>query len=260
MPNLKQILTIKSRFGSDTQISKADEINDLFEGFDISKGFEEPRLQTKSFSYTSNIASSYFDYFNNRSRVNVVLLFIDITSFSGKFNSKKPSELGIYLDRYYSTVLPIITKHGGVVEKIIGDGIVCLFGEPFLYESNVNLHRKAESCCQEIIKNAKGTDQEVKIALHYGEIMYFHNTSVDYWEFTMIGNALTELFRLENLSYNNCINFYCDTPYERLKLVDLEQSVYKILLGRPYWSLTDKQSINISNIKYTGIRMLRAPL
>src|SRR5690606_15912136 len=139
-------------------------------------------------------------YFKERRKVDAVLLFIDITSFSAKFTSKSADEIGKYLDEYYDLVIPIIGKHGGEVEKIMGDGIICVFGEPFLHLHKEDLHRRAEKCAAELIKLLKGSKHEIKIAFHFGEIMYYQNECSDYWEYTMIGNALTELYRLESVS------------------------------------------------------------
>jgi hypothetical protein len=261
MPDLKQLLRIKSKYDNSNTIAEGAELNKLFEGFDIKKGFDSTFLGTRRYSYTVDIANSYIEYFEKRLKANVVLLFIDITSFSSRFTRGTPNDIATFLDDYYNTVLPIITKYGGVVEKIMGDGIICIFGAPFLEESSFNLHRKAEQCSQEIIMGLKNTDKEVKIALHFGEIMYYHNNTSDYLEYTMIGRALTELFRLECVSYNNSINFYCPSDYNSMKENDVKNSYYHILRGQHTdWNLMSMESINTNTLKgisYSSIRRLQ---
>ena len=147
-------------------------------------------------------------YLEGQKKTNAVILFIDITSFSTKCQFWSSDKLADYLDDYYDKVIPIIYKHKGEVEKIIGDGIICIFGQPFLEESLI--YENADKASKEIISILLGSDKEVKIALHEGEIMYYKNKTEQYQEYTMIGKPLTELFRLEGVSENNAINYYSD--------------------------------------------------
>jgi len=143
--------------------------------------------------------------------VESVLLFIDITSFSTKISGWSTEKLSKYLDEYYAKVIPIIYQNKGEVEKIVGDGIICIFAEPFCEKEDILLN--ANQTAMEIINTLKGTDKEVKIALHNGNIMYYKNKT-DYFEYTNIGKPLTELWRLESIAENNAINFYSTTPYD----------------------------------------------
>ncbi len=105
----------------------------------------------------------------------------------------------------------------GEIEKIIGDGIIAVFGQPFLEESEIGLLNRADSCAKEIVIISKSTYQEVKIALHEGEIMYYKNSSLNIPEYTVIGRPITELFRLESVALNNSISFYSEGKYDLQK-------------------------------------------
>lgn len=142
----------------------------------------------------------------------------DITHFSSKTNSDSPQEVTERLDNYYRELMPIIYKHGGEIEKIMGDGIICIFGKPFLNFSDYKIkYRKAEECAREIINHFKNSPNEVKIALHDGPVIYYKTPTEYYEEYTMIGNTLTELYRLESVSMPNSINYYANSYYSRLK-------------------------------------------
>lgn len=48
--------------------------------------------------------------------------------------------------------------------------------------------------------------------------MIYYKTPTEYYEeYTMIGNTLTELYRLESVSMPNSINYYANSYYSRLK-------------------------------------------
>lgn len=161
-------------------------------------------------------------------------LFIDITNFSTKTSKSSPEEITILLDNYYSHLFPIIYKHGGEIEKIMGDGIICIFGKPFLnVKDNVEKYNRAQSCARDIIVKFKDTNYSVKIALHNGEVMYYKTPTSLYEEYTMIGKVLTELYRLESISENNSINFFAGSYYDQL----INKSKIKTNFKKsPYWT------------------------
>ena len=68
-------------------------------------------------------------------------------------------------------------KHGGEIEKIIGDGIICLFGEPFLRGNKDTFFDKADKCSKEIISELKNTEKAVKIAPK--QVRYLKNLKTD---------------------------------------------------------------------------------
>jgi hypothetical protein len=242
MPNLKHLVSLKKRFSTFNQNLSEKDTELIIEAFDRS------RIE-KSFSFNDEKVDRYVTFFNNRKKVKAVLLFIDITSFSIKFEEKSPDEIAEYLDKYYSLVLPIVGKYGGEIEKIIGDGIIAVFGPPFLEGTSHELHVKAENCAKDIVELLSKSIFQSKIALYFGEIMYYQNTSNEYYEYTMIGNALTNLFRLESVSLNNSINFFSNTNFYLMKLVEKEFSVFTY--GEKLkWNLSDLKEVNLQGVSH----------
>lgn len=201
MPNINQIRAFREKYAVKNSVSKT-ELKLLAENFNQSIG------QIKNQFSRSGIDQAIIDYFESQKSAQVILLFIDITDFSTKCNSYTNSRLSSYLDEYYEKVIATIYRHGGEIEKIIGDGIICIFGQPFLKDSKSDLFTKADACAKDIIMDLKESDMEVKVAMHDGNIMYYKNKTENYPEYTMIGKPLTELFRLETVSENNAINYY----------------------------------------------------
>lgn len=247
MPNLKQSLNIKQKYGGGTSDLTKSKLETLLEAFD-------PNRIEKAFSFNTTV-DKYQEYFKKRKKVKVILLFIDVTSFSTKFKSKTTEEVAAFLDSYYEKVFPYIVDNGGEIEKVMGDGIICVFGEPFLNDQLLALHRKAEKCATSIIRNCKGTEFESKIALHYGEVMYYQNPTCEYYEYTMIGNALTELFRLESIASNNSISYYTDTPYDKINIDDVSKGISGST-GVISWSISNPVSIDLPGVSYKEIRHL----
>lgn len=232
MPNLQQIIALRRKYAPLQEISdsfniQTKELGDYLEFQELEKAFSVEHIQplfehvpkTKFFAITAKKqTSNIVDYFEKQEKVHVVLLAVDITHFSSKTNSDSPQEVTERLDNYYRELMPIIYKHGGEIEKIMGDGIICIFGKPFLNFSDYKIkYRKAEECAREIINHFKNSPNEVKIALHDGPVIYYKTPTEYYEEYTMIGNTLTELYRLESVSMPNSINYYANSYYSRLK-------------------------------------------
>ncbi|WP_165839108.1 adenylate/guanylate cyclase domain-containing protein [Roseicella frigidaeris] len=58
------------------------------------------------------------------------VLFADIAGFTTICERLPPEPLIAWLDRYMDTMVQVVTAHGGVVLRFIGDGILAAFGVP----------------------------------------------------------------------------------------------------------------------------------
>jgi hypothetical protein len=207
MPSIPQIVALKEKYGSKNNIN-VRQLNLLRENFNYSIDSIK-----NSFSYAGQ-DNSILRFFESQATATLIMLYIDITNFSNKCAALTNSQLATFLDAYYDAVVPIIYAHGGEVEKIMGDGIIAIFGQPFLTDTIDVLFSKADKCAKDLILVLKGINKEVKIALHDGNVMYYKNKTLNYPEYTVIGKPLTELYRLESVATNNSISFYYAHAYE----------------------------------------------
>lgn len=60
----------------------------------------------------------------------VTILFSDLRDFTTLSESLPPAEMLALLNRYLDRMSAIVEKHGGVIDKYIGDAIMALFGAP----------------------------------------------------------------------------------------------------------------------------------
>lgn len=205
-----------------------------FEGVVNAYQYDINRENALKEAIQTKLGNNFNNALNLQQDVDVVLLFIDMCSFSTRFGHLSNSQLSALLDQYYQTVITIIYKHNGEIDKIIGDGIIAVFGKPFLNLTGTQLFDKAEDCAKALITATKGTQFKSKIALHDGTIMYYRNKSVHYPEYTIIGKPITELHRLESIANDEAINFYFSSKYG-----SHTGSKYHIYP----WSLTNLQNI-----------------
>lgn len=122
-----------------------------------------------------------------------------------------PEAVRDYLDDFYDVAIPLIGSNDGMIEKILGDGIIVTFGPPFHERVDDGL-RDGITCAREIICELSGTRHEAKCALRRGEVCFTYVGGDEYTEATMVGNTLLELWRLESVSVGNSLSVFDSTP------------------------------------------------
>ena len=69
-------------------------------------------------------------------RKTVTVLFCDLTGSTTLGESLDPERLRALLARYFEGMKAIVERHGGSVEKFIGDAVMAVFGVPVLHEDD----------------------------------------------------------------------------------------------------------------------------
>ena len=66
----------------------------------------------------------------------VSVLFADLVGFTGLSESRDAEEVRELLTRYFEVCRTLVTRHGGVVEKFIGDAVMAVWGAPVANEDD----------------------------------------------------------------------------------------------------------------------------
>jgi adenylate cyclase len=61
----------------------------------------------------------------------ITALFTDIEGFTSMTERADPADLVALLDSYFDTATRVVTDHGGMIDKIVGDAIHAIFNAPF---------------------------------------------------------------------------------------------------------------------------------
>jgi class 3 adenylate cyclase/tetratricopeptide (TPR) repeat protein len=69
-------------------------------------------------------------------RKTVTVLFCDVTGSTGLGETLDPERLRALLARYFERMKAIVERHGGSLEKFIGDAVVAVFGVPAVHEDD----------------------------------------------------------------------------------------------------------------------------
>lgn len=138
----------------------------------------------------------------------VAILFSDIRSFTNISEKNKPDVLVAFLNRYFSTMVDIIKKHGGTIDKFIGDAIMAEFGTPVSYENNCQRAVSAAYEMREALATIEigdlvlpdGMKFDIGIGIHYGDVIVGSIGSKDKTDYSVIGDNVNLASRLEGLT------------------------------------------------------------
>ena len=89
----------------------------------------------------------------------LTVLFTDIRNFTSLSEKRQPAEVLEFLNKYLTQMTTIIDKHGGVVDKYIGDAIMALFGAPLEIKDHAAC---AVACAIEMTETLKQSNEAFK--------------------------------------------------------------------------------------------------
>ena len=70
------------------------------------------------------------------SRKTVTVLFADVVDYTPLGESFDAEQVRVVMTRYFAEMRAVIERHGGSVEKYIGDAIMAVFGIPHVHEDD----------------------------------------------------------------------------------------------------------------------------
>ncbi len=139
---------------------------------------------------------------------NVAILFSDIRSFTSISELNRPEVIVDFLNRYFTIMVNIIKKHGGTIDKFIGDAIMALFGAPVSYEDNTRRAVAAACEMREALSTVplgdlilpEGMKFNIGIGINYSDVTVGSIGSADKTDYTVIGDGVNLASRLEGLT------------------------------------------------------------
>ena len=129
--------------------------------------------------------------------VEVTLMFLDVRDFTAFAESAPPQAVVSTLNRLFERAVPIVRKHGGHVDKFIGDGLLAVFGAP---RPDPDHAEHALTAAQEIAKAVDkefGDELAVGIGLNSGTVVAGSIGGSGRLEFSVIGDPVNVAARVE---------------------------------------------------------------
>ncbi len=111
-------------------------------------------------------------------RKRVTVLFSDVTGSTALGERLDPESLRAVMARYFDLARQVVERHGGTVEKFIGDAVMAVFGVPVLHEDDALRAVRAAAdlraglaALNASLERDYGTTLELRIGVNTGEVV-----------------------------------------------------------------------------------------
>jgi len=133
----------------------------------------------------------------------VAVMFVDFRSFTAGARSRSPQDVVDRLDGAFAVLVEILDRHGGIVNKFLGDGFLALFGAPFEAADAAN---RAVAAAREMLVAMDSVNKtgswplRIGIGIHFGEVVAGNIGSPRRMFYTDTGATVNFAARLESLN------------------------------------------------------------
>lgn len=134
----------------------------------------------------------------------VTILLSDLRGFTAVAEKYTALEMVEALNRYFKRMSEIIIRHGGTIDKFMGDAIMALFGAPQTHEHDLE---SALACAIEMQMAMLDINEDNKrfgmapfymgIGINTGNVVAGHLGSILHSEYTVIGDQVNLASRVE---------------------------------------------------------------
>jgi len=145
--------------------------------------------------------------FGDVRRQQAAVLFADIRGFTTRCESMAPEEAIAFLREFHGRMEAVIFEHAGTLDKILGDGLLAVFGVP---DGGSHDAADALSCAFAMMeaiaawnreRKARGEfEVQIGVGLHFGHVMLGDVGSERLMTFTVVGDTVNVASRLQALS------------------------------------------------------------
>jgi class 3 adenylate cyclase len=173
------------------------------------------RISTKISHYLApqiykSIFSGQKDVTIHTERKELTIFFSDIMGFTATTERLQPEQITLLLNEYFTEMSAIALKHGGTVDKFIGDALVIFFGDPetkgTVEDAKACLNMATEMQLRLAELNVKwrsaGTEQpfRVRMGINTGFCNVGNFGSLDRMDYTAIGAEVNLAARLQSIA------------------------------------------------------------
>jgi class 3 adenylate cyclase len=134
----------------------------------------------------------------------VTVMFIDIRDFTAYADSRSPGEVAYFQNAVFSEVIEIIQAHRGIVNQLLGDGVMATFGAPVPSESHaadaVAAGLRILAAVGDLGASGKIPEIRLGIGLHTGTVLAGNIGAEHRKQYSLTGRTVTIASRIEQLN------------------------------------------------------------
>lgn len=196
--------------------------------------------------------------------LDVSVLFFDVHDFTRFASTAEAKEVVTRLNALFEVTVPIINRHGGHVDKFLGDGLMAIFGAPENYPDHAE--RAVRAAC-ELTKAVNSSDElgfQIGVGINTGPVVAGSIGGAGRLNFSVIGDAVNVAARVEaatrefddeilvteatiNGMGSAAIGAVSRGAY-KLKGIDRPVELYAVSLGEPQGQLPGEEPLPLPDV------------
>jgi adenylate cyclase len=140
-------------------------------------------------------------------RQEITILFSDIRGFTAFSEGKPPEAVVTRLNEYFTAMTRVVFRHGGTLDKYLGDGLMAIFGAPVKYPDHA---WRAVAAAIEMLERLEELNRQwqnkgevtldIGIGINSGSVVVGNIGSPERMDYTVIGEEVNLASRLEAMS------------------------------------------------------------
>ncbi|MCW3065943.1 MAG: Adenylate cyclase, partial [Solirubrobacterales bacterium] len=128
--------------------------------------------------------------------VTVSIMFVDVCGFTSFAERSQATQVVAALNGLFELMVPVISRHGGHVDKFMGDGLLAVFGAPEGYADHAD---RAVAAGLEIVRSVNRPESELQVCvgINTGSVVAGSIGGAGRLNFSVIGDAVNVSARVE---------------------------------------------------------------
>ena len=133
----------------------------------------------------------------------ITVLCSDVRNFTSFSSGRSPEKVVSFLNALFERQNEVVERHGGRVDKFLGDGMLAVFGAPVVLDDHP---ARAARAALEIASLRRAElpgspeDLQLGVALHTGQVVVGNVGSRERLDYTVIGDTVNLAFGIEGLN------------------------------------------------------------
>ncbi len=156
----------------------------------------------------------------------VTIVFADISGFTALSEKKDPEEVREMMNACFQSLVPVVQKYEGTIDKFIGDEIMALFGAPIAHEDDPERALRAALEMMDAIaavNRQHGAELGIHIGINSGPVIAGQIGSENRRDYSVMGDAVNLAARLEDASSSGEIFVGPNTYQQTAHAFDFEK-------------------------------------